>query len=78
MKNTGHDFLGKSAGAGALSIWTHYLKETRFYQNYSDGAGYEGPAIKAGSGVQAFELYKFAHDHNVTVVTQGELASTFY
>jgi hypothetical protein len=23
IKNTGHDFLGKSLGAGALSIWTH-------------------------------------------------------
>jgi hypothetical protein len=23
VKNTGHDFSGKSLGAGALSIWTH-------------------------------------------------------
>ena len=30
IKNTGHDFLGKSMGAGALSIWTHNLKTIRF------------------------------------------------
>lgn len=23
VKNTGHDFMGKSSGAGALSVWTH-------------------------------------------------------
>jgi hypothetical protein len=23
IKNTGHDFSGKSLGGGALSIWTH-------------------------------------------------------
>ncbi|KAH8682580.1 hypothetical protein BX600DRAFT_479116 [Xylariales sp. PMI_506] len=26
VKNTGHDFAGKSAGAGALSVWTHHFK----------------------------------------------------
>ncbi|KAG8703845.1 hypothetical protein FRC08_002611 [Ceratobasidium sp. 394] len=26
VKNTGHDFLGRSSAAGSLSIWTHQLK----------------------------------------------------
>ncbi|KAL1960964.1 hypothetical protein VTO42DRAFT_4852 [Malbranchea cinnamomea] len=30
IKNTGHDFSGKSAGAGSLSIWTHNLKDIEF------------------------------------------------
>ncbi|KAF2121183.1 hypothetical protein BDV96DRAFT_484134 [Lophiotrema nucula] len=68
VKNTGHDFAGKSAGAGALSLWTHGLKDMQFFDNYVDESGYKGPAIKAGAGVQAFELYKFANDHGVVAV----------
>jgi hypothetical protein len=26
VRNTGHDFLGRSTGAGALAIWTQELK----------------------------------------------------
>lgn len=68
VKNTGHDFAGKSAGAGALSIWTHALKDMQFIDNYVDESGYKGPAIKAGAGVQAFELYKFANEKGVVAV----------
>lgn len=48
VKNTGHDFKGRSAGAGALSIWTHYLKDIEFVENYTLG-NYSGPVIKAGT-----------------------------
>ncbi|KAJ6157575.1 hypothetical protein N7470_005167 [Penicillium chermesinum] len=54
VKNTGHDFSGKSTGAGALGIWTHNLKEMEYYENYR-GSGYQGPALKMGAGVQAFD-----------------------
>ncbi|KAF4998728.1 hypothetical protein FGRMN_3054 [Fusarium graminum] len=26
IRNTGHDYLGRSIGAGSLAVWTHYLK----------------------------------------------------
>lgn len=68
VKNTGHDFAGKSAGAGSLSLWTHGLKDLQFFDNYVDESGYKGPAIKAGAGVQAFELYKFANEHGVMAI----------
>lgn len=68
IKNTGHDFAGKSVGASSLSIWTHGLKDIQFIDNYVDGSGYKGPAVKAGAGVQAFELYKAANDKGVVVV----------
>jgi FAD/FMN-containing dehydrogenase len=68
VKNTGHDFAGHSAGYGALSIWTHVLKDMMFFDSYVDESGYRGPSIKAGAGVQAFELYKFANDHGVVAV----------
>jgi FAD binding domain len=68
IKNTGHDFSGKSGGAGSLSIWTHYLKDIAFLPNFNDGAGYAGPAFKAGSGVQAWEIYAAAHAKGMVVV----------
>jgi hypothetical protein len=68
IKNTGHDFVGKSTGAGSLSIWTHNMKDITYYDNYVDESGYKGRAIKAGAGVQAFELYKAANDRGVVVV----------
>lgn len=68
VKNTGHDFAGKSSGYGALSVWTHGFKDILFFDNYVDESGYRGPAIKAGAGVQAFELYKFANEHGVVAV----------
>ncbi|KAF1993650.1 FAD-binding domain-containing protein [Amniculicola lignicola CBS 123094] len=68
VKNTGHDFAGKSTGAGALSLWTHGFKDIQFFDNYVDESGYRGPAIKAGAGIQAFELYKAANDHGVVVI----------
>ncbi|KAK2763783.1 hypothetical protein FQN54_009400 [Arachnomyces sp. PD_36] len=72
VKNTGHDFSGKSSGAGALSIWTHNLKDIEFIPDYfGPGSGWSGPAIKAGAGVQAFELYEEA-DRNGVVVVGGE------
>jgi len=68
VKNTGHDFAGKSLGAGALSIWTHGLKDIQFIDKYVDGLGYTGPAVKAGAGVQDFELYKAANAKGLVVV----------
>ncbi|PVH96951.1 hypothetical protein DM02DRAFT_598423 [Periconia macrospinosa] len=68
IKNTGHDFAGKSVGASSLSIWTHVLKDIQIIDNYVDDSGYKGPAVKAGAGVQAFELYKAVNDKGLVVV----------
>ncbi|GIC90307.1 FAD-binding oxidoreductase [Aspergillus udagawae] len=68
VKNTGHDFNGKAAGKGALSIWTHWLKDKAFYHRYKAANGYVGPAIKFGSGVQVWEAYEYAKANGVTVV----------
>ncbi|KAI1267379.1 putative 6-hydroxy-D-nicotine oxidase [Xylariaceae sp. FL1019] len=67
VKNTGHDFLGKSVGAGALSIWTHNLKDIEFIENYK-GCGYTGKAIKLGAGVEVGELYAAADKYGVSAV----------
>ncbi|OKL61707.1 hypothetical protein UA08_02339 [Talaromyces atroroseus] len=68
VKNTGHDFNGKASGKGALSIWTHWLKDKAYYPSFQAANGYNGPAIKVGAGIQVFEAYEFAKDLGVTVV----------
>ncbi|KAF2271438.1 FAD/FMN-containing isoamyl alcohol oxidase-like protein MreA [Westerdykella ornata] len=67
VKNTGHCYLGKSLGAGALSIWTHHLKDTQFIENYQSDSGYDGVAIKVAAGVTVREIYKLAEENNATV-----------
>ncbi len=62
VKNTGHDFAGKSLGSGALSIWRHALNEMEFHANYTFDGGYAGPAFKVGAGVQAADILKAPHD----------------
>lgn len=65
--NTGHDFNGKSTGPGALSLWTHNLKDIEF-KDWSD-KHYTGKAVKMGAGVQGFEINKAAFDKGLQVVT---------
>lgn len=69
VKNTGHDFSGKSGGAESLSIWTRHFKEISYIPEYQDEAsGYSGAAFKCGTGVQAFEIYKAASEKGKVVV----------
>jgi hypothetical protein len=69
VKNTGHDFLGKSGGKDSLSIWTHGFKSIDYIEKYVDEKlSYSGPAFKSGVGVQAYEIYKAAHDKGKIVV----------
>lgn len=67
VKNTGHCYLGKSLGAGALSLWMHGLKDIDFLPDYT-GPGYSGPALKLAAGVSVREVYEAAELHNVTVL----------
>jgi hypothetical protein len=53
IRNTGHDYLGRSTGAGALSVWTHKLKDIEF-KEWKD-KHYQGSAAKVGAGVQGFD-----------------------
>jgi hypothetical protein len=66
VKNTGHDYLGKSAGAGSLSVWMHNLKEIDYLPNYKT-KGYTGKAFKVGAGVTVQEVYRAAEAQDTTV-----------
>ncbi|UQC86326.1 FAD binding domain-containing protein [Colletotrichum lupini] len=67
IRNTGHDYNGRSTGAGALAIWTHYLKGTEIVD--WDDEHYAGKALKAGAGVQGFEAIAAANEAGLAVVT---------
>ncbi|KAH0441270.1 FAD binding domain-containing protein [Colletotrichum camelliae] len=67
IKNTGHCYLGKSLGAGALSLWMHSMKDIEYLPKY-EGPGYSGPAIKIAAGVSVREVYEVAETNNVTVL----------
>lgn len=69
VRNTGHDFLGKNTGEGALSVWTHHLRNIEVIHNYvSAGGRYQGPAFKLGAGVMVYELYEAAEREGYTAV----------
>ncbi|KAJ1305349.1 hypothetical protein OPQ81_000364 [Rhizoctonia solani] len=72
VKNTGHDFLGRSSAEGSFSIWTHHLKGINFTDSFL-GAGCSGnettqSAVTVGAAELWIDVYKAAEDHNATVV----------
>ncbi|KAM0415954.1 hypothetical protein ACHAPT_013108 [Fusarium lateritium] len=67
VRNTGHDYLGRSTGAGSLAIWTHFMKDTEVVQ-WSDKL-YNGPALKLGAGIQGADAVEVAHAHGLTTVS---------
>ncbi|EAQ91882.1 hypothetical protein CHGG_00117 [Chaetomium globosum CBS 148.51] len=67
IKNTGHCYLGKSSGAGALSIWTHNLKNLEYHSDLKI-PGYSGPAMKVGAGVTVREVYAEADKNDVSAL----------
>jgi len=71
VKNTGHDYLGRSSARNAFLIWTHYLKERSFNAAFvPEGApaNVSYQAVTLGSGVQWFEAYALAAENNRVVV----------
>ncbi|GAB7336408.1 hypothetical protein MBLNU13_g09126t1 [Cladosporium sp. NU13] len=66
IRNTGHDYNGKSTGAGALSLWMADLKDIEI-KDWTDKI-YNGKAIKMGAGVHVGEAYKAADAQGLQVV----------
>ncbi|KAH7337341.1 hypothetical protein BKA66DRAFT_507228, partial [Pyrenochaeta sp. MPI-SDFR-AT-0127] len=67
IRNTGHDFLGRSTGAGALAIWTQHLKTVQF-SDWSDSS-YKGKAMKMGAGILGYEAVTAAAGQGLVVIT---------
>jgi hypothetical protein len=71
IRNTGHDFIGRSTGWGALIINTYSFQDIHFVIGYSGPGNYTGGAVTIGAGVQGRNLltHAFAQDPPVSVVT---------
>lgn len=66
IRNTGHDYNGKSTGAGSLAVWTRFMKDQQLV-NYTSPT-YTGKAVKMGAGVEVIDSYRFAHQHGLVSV----------
>lgn len=66
VRSTGHDYYGKSSGAGGLALWTHYMRDI-FVSNY-ESSFYNGKALKIGAGVMNYEAQLVAHENGLVVV----------
>ncbi|EIW73969.1 FAD-binding domain-containing protein [Coniophora puteana RWD-64-598 SS2] len=65
VKNTGHDYVGRSAGAGALMVWTHHMKNISYDAAFVPEGGSANEtlfysAFTFSAGVQWFEAYAAA------------------
>ncbi|XP_002981361.2 uncharacterized FAD-linked oxidoreductase ARB_02478 [Selaginella moellendorffii] len=73
IKNTGHDFFGKSTAAGSLSIWTHHMKNMSFHHDFVAKRCSVSPvsAVTVGAGVQWEELYQAVFKQGKVIVGAG-------
>ncbi|KAJ6120512.1 hypothetical protein N7523_004792 [Penicillium sp. IBT 18751x] len=67
VRNTGHDYNGKSTGAGALAVWMHSLKDIEI-KDHND-KHYQGRSAKLGAGVQGIEAYRIADAHGLRILS---------
>ncbi|EAU82165.2 FAD binding domain-containing protein [Coprinopsis cinerea okayama7 len=72
VKNTGHDYLGRSAARGAFLIWTHHMKEIEYHDAFvpsgSPNSTEQYQAITLGAGVQWAEAYQAVNEAGRTLV----------
>lgn len=69
IKNTGHEYLGRSTSINSLMLWTHNLKSLSYQDDFLGKN-----AIVMGAGVIANDAYEFAALNN-RVITLGAYSS---
>lgn len=76
IKNTGHDYFGRSNAANSLGIWTHLMKDMRFHKTFQpQGCKTKYDNIgEVGAGIQAQEAWKFFEPLGM-LVTVGAVGS---
>jgi FAD/FMN-containing dehydrogenase len=70
IKNTGHDYLGRSTGRGALAIWTHKMQNITFSDDFKPYGSHKGvgTTVTIDAGVQLAPLYYAVAQRNQSVV----------
>ncbi|KAK5994626.1 FAD-linked oxidoreductase ZEB1-like protein [Cladobotryum mycophilum] len=70
IKNTGHDFFGRSSVPNTLAIWTHNLDALNFYSNFTahDCPPANGNNVgELAAGVIAGDAYRFFSNHGMDI-----------
>lgn len=70
IKNTGHDWIGRNTGGGALQVWVHRLKAFEYLPTIQI-AEYEGQAARVGVALEQHEVYRNMGEANVTLLAPG-------
>ncbi|KAK7057873.1 FAD-binding domain-containing protein [Favolaschia claudopus] len=75
IKNTGHDYMGRSRQLNSLGLWTHNLQTMSYHAQFTpEHCKTSHRAITVGAGVTFEQVYKFADDNDVMFI--GGYAST--
>ncbi|KZM25096.1 uncharacterized protein EKO05_0009862 [Ascochyta rabiei] len=70
IKNTGHDFFGRSSVPNSLAIWTHNLKTLEYHENFTahNCSSLSNQYIgELGAGIIAGEAYEFFHAQGMDI-----------
>ncbi|KAJ7270446.1 isoamyl alcohol oxidase [Mycena rebaudengoi] len=69
IKNTGHDFMGRSRRRDSLALWTHHLQSMSYHPHFApEQCSGSHRAITVGAGITFEQVYKFADDHDTMFV----------
>ncbi|QRV84879.1 FAD-binding domain protein [Ceratobasidium sp. AG-Ba] len=71
IKNSGHDYKGRSSAPNALTLWTHNIKYINHVPNFKPDACPSAAAVNAvtyGAGNDFQSLYEFAEANDITVL----------
>ncbi|KAH8904988.1 FAD-binding domain-containing protein [Coniochaeta sp. PMI_546] len=68
VRNTGHDFIGRSTGWGSLVINTHSFQDVTWIKKYTGPGPYTETAVKIGAGVQGRSILTQGHAQKPPVV----------
>ncbi|KAH9484487.1 FAD-linked oxidoreductase [Psilocybe cubensis] len=74
IKNTGHDFKGRSSAPGSLALWMHNLKNMTHESNFVPEGCHTSSqeALTLAAGTQWQEVYEFANSLGLEVVGGAE------
>lgn len=71
IKNTGHDYLGRSMAPNSLAVWTHNIQALNFHSSYApqncSSAGTISNVGEMGAGIMAYQAYPFFNGHGVDI-----------
>ncbi|KAJ1306336.1 hypothetical protein OPQ81_011032 [Rhizoctonia solani] len=70
IKNTGHDYAGRSSAPGTLALWTNNIKYISYSTKFvPEGCQQDGvPALTYGAGQDFESIYLYADNNNLTFI----------